>query len=329
MASNLEAIRSKVRRLTRSPSTAQISTADIDEYINTFVLYDFPENLRLFTLRENFTFYAQPNIGEYATNETNVDDPLYNFENIYTTFHSPVYCDGYEMKLTQSQAEFRALYPETSTILTVASGDGATVAFAGTLTGIPIVPGSVLVNSVDVNDEPTSLFDQVILDGVTGIPTNDGDLIETIAPNPVGSINYTTGVYNFTFVTAPAANEDINIHYRPYQPARPDTIIYINNAFHLRPIPDQVYKITIEAYRRPTVLLVGESPELEQWWQYIAIGASRKILEDRLDFETAEMLIPLFKEQERLALRRTIVQQTNERVATLYTNNLVGDYHGL
>jgi len=322
MASNLEAIRAKVRRLTRSPAEAQLPVADIDEYVNTFVLYDLPESLRLFTLRENFTFYAQPYVGAYATNETNADDPLYNMKNIYTTFHEPAYCDGYKMYFSQSQEEFRNVYPEPLTITRVGGGDGVTVAFGGTLANIPIVPGSILVESIAADESPMSLFDQQILDPVTGIPSDLGNLIETNSPNPVGVISYITGEYNFTFTTAPGDGEDVNIHLRSFQPSRPTSIFYFNNTLHLRPIPDQPYKITIEAYKRPTQLLVGESPELEQWWQYIAYGAAIKVFQDRTDEEGVRMLMPEFKNQERLVLRRTIVQQTNERVSTIYTEQI-------
>ena len=38
--STLQTIRTKVRRLTRTPSTAQLSDDDLDQYINTFVVYD-------------------------------------------------------------------------------------------------------------------------------------------------------------------------------------------------------------------------------------------------------------------------------------------------
>ena len=324
MASNLQAIRAKVRRLTRSPSEAQITTAEIDEYINTFIQYDLPEHLRLFTLRRNFTFYASPNIGRYAPNTINVNDPLYNFTNIYTTFHKPTYCDGNEMMFSQSQEEFKALYPDTKTVVRVAGGDGVVLAYNGTLTGIPIIPDSILVESMNANNDPISLYDQQIINLVTGIPEDTGILFETSTTVPVGTINYETGVYVINFTAAPGNGEDINFHYRTHQPARPNTIFYFNNEFHLRPIPDKVYKITIEAYIRPVELLVGESPELEQWWQYIAFGTARKIFEDRTDMEGVAMIMPLFKEQERLVLRRTIVQQSNECVVTIYTNPLGG-----
>jgi hypothetical protein len=72
--STLQAIRTKIRRLTRKPSVNQISNADIDEYVNTFIQYDMPEHLRLFSLRETHTFYTTPNVDTYATN-TIVNSP--------------------------------------------------------------------------------------------------------------------------------------------------------------------------------------------------------------------------------------------------------------
>ena len=74
--STLAAVRLKVRRLTRSPSAAQISDATIDEYINTFIQYDFPEHLRLFTLKTTFNFFVQPNIDTYFPS-TVATDPLF------------------------------------------------------------------------------------------------------------------------------------------------------------------------------------------------------------------------------------------------------------
>lgn len=88
----------------------------------------------------------------------------------------------------------------------------------------------------------------------------------------------------------------------------------------MRPIPDQVYKIEIEVQERPTELLsASRSPELEQWWQYIAYGAAKKIFEDRTDTDSIQVIMPEFKQQERLVLRRTINQQTQNRVQTIYT----------
>ena len=78
----LQAIQTKVRRLTRSPSESQLSTVDLNNYINTSILYDFPEHLRLFKLRTVLTFYTHPYQDVYYTNPTDQDDPLYNFHDL-------------------------------------------------------------------------------------------------------------------------------------------------------------------------------------------------------------------------------------------------------
>src|SRR5271157_5332142 len=92
--SNLQAIQIKARRLTRSPSLSQLSDIDLNQYINTFILYDFPEALRLFSLRAVLTFYTQPNVDTYSTNTTNLLDPLYNFKNKYIAVHQPIFMAG-------------------------------------------------------------------------------------------------------------------------------------------------------------------------------------------------------------------------------------------
>ena len=63
----------------------------------------------------------------------------------------------------------------------------------------------------------------------------------------------------------------------------------------------------------------SQNPQLNEWWQYIAYGAARKIFQDRMDWDSVALVEPEYKKQEALCLRRTIVQYTNERVATIYT----------
>ena len=81
--STLDNIREKVRFITKSPSNAQISDANIDKYINNFVLYDFPQQLRINALNTTLTFYTSPNIDTYETTAFFPNDPLFNFKNEY------------------------------------------------------------------------------------------------------------------------------------------------------------------------------------------------------------------------------------------------------
>lgn len=66
MTATLNDIRLKVRRITKSPSAAQITDVQLDQYINTYFIYDFPEELRLFDLRDTVRFFTKPNVDQYA-----------------------------------------------------------------------------------------------------------------------------------------------------------------------------------------------------------------------------------------------------------------------
>ncbi len=67
------------------------------------------------------------------------------------------------------------------------------------------------------------------------------------------------------------------------------------------------------------------SPQLNEWWQYIAYGAAKKIFEDRMDTDSVQQIMAEYKKQEALCLRRTLVQYSNERTATIYTENVAGN----
>lgn len=310
MASDLQAIITKVRRLTRSPSANLITDAEIQEYVNTFILYDFPEELRLFEYRTTLTWYCLPYIAEYTTDSTATVPELLNFDQLYITTHYPMYSAGSKMMFSQKPEEFYNVWPKTNNIAQIGSGDGINTAFAGTLTAIPVLRNNVTFSSVDANDN--------------GLVVND-DGIGNLLDNGVGVgvIDYVTGVFNFSYTTAPGAGVDVNAMTFPYQPSRPTSLLYYDNKFTLRPVPDQPYPIQMEVYKRPDALAqLAQNPKLQQYWQYIAVAASIKIFQDRSDFDSAAALMPEFKHQEMLVQRRSWVQYSNEQVGTIYTGQL-------
>ena len=103
----LSQIQIKVRRLTRTPSPALLSDADINNYINTFLTYDFPEHLRTFNLLRPFTFFTNAFQDTYNTDELSfagaINNPLYNFQNLYISVNPPTYVAGFEAMYTQSR----------------------------------------------------------------------------------------------------------------------------------------------------------------------------------------------------------------------------------
>lgn len=311
MAADLQAIITKVRRLTRSPSQALITDNEIAEYVNTFILYDFPEELRLFEYRTSLTWYCLPNIAEYTTDANASVPELQNFDQLYITTHYPMYSAGSKMMFSQKPEEFYNIWPRTNNIAQVASGDGINTVFNGTLSARPVLRNNVTFSSIDINGNGLEVHD----DGNGTLVDGNGNI--------AGAIDYVTGVFLFTYLIPPRAAQAVNAMTFPYQASRPTSLLYYDNTFILRPVPDQPYPIEMIVYKRPDALLqLGQEPKLQQYWQYIAYGAAIKIFQDRSDNDSAAALMPEYKRQELLVQRRSWVQYANEQVGTIYTNQL-------
>jgi len=375
--STLQAIQNKVRRLTRSPSESEITNADLQNYINTFVVYDFPEQLRTFNLRQSFTFYTNPFQDVYPTdtlsfgnNPAAVNNPLYDFQNKYLTVHPPFYVAGFPTSYTQSREQFYQYFPKLNYIAqTGLLGDGTLNNFSGVIQtqqvnpqlpivgvqrqSIGLLQNQVLFSSLDTDMNGLALVDIPLINPTTGNNTIYGNLYD---PNSqlyqdikrgyddsgnvvyppsyptgafsapfnlgTGAINYSTGAYTAVFSASPGEDQYIISQAIPTNLYKPTSVCFSADEFILRPIPDQVYRVDLEVYVRPTWLMETSSmPALQEYWQYIAYGAAKKIFEDRMDIDSVKLITPEFKTQEMLVMRRTIVQYTNEAQQTIYQSN--------
>lgn len=334
--STLTQIRNKARRLSRRLSANQLSDSDLDQYINTFVLYDFPEHLRLFNLKTTFNFYTQPGVDVYDTNTTDTTSPLYNFRNKYLTIHPPIYVSGYQALYSESREQFFGIYPMINSIASIGTtGDGSTLSFPGVVNSqqgnssgidgqtIFLLQNNVVFDSIDLNGNGLVMTDYPISNTIGNLRIPDQLPTSTITKDPNNYINYVTGQFVVTFATAPGSGQPINSQTVPQQPTIPQALLFYDSKFTLRPVPDQPYKINMEVFARPTeLLLTTQMPLLSEWWQYIAYGAAKKIMEDVNDLDGVSQIMPEFKKQEALVNRRTIVQQTSQRVSSIYTEQI-------
>lgn len=325
----LDDIRTKVRRLTARPSPTQITDAEIDGYINTYYLYDMPESLRLLKLKDVFTFYTVPQQEVYQLDNAN-----------YITVEPPAYVAGQQVQYFQDIDLFYREWPKDNFIQQVATGNGTAGPYVGTMSGNPFssVSGTPFMSSIN----PTGLIGKdirMIFSANTSNPANPpsvatstsviddgmGNLINPTNNAILGTVNYTTGAFSVTFPASVPADQPINADVIPYVASQPRAMCFFQNQFILRPIPDQTYICEITAFRYPTALADTEggspSPELKFWWQLLAYGAALKILTDNGDFENANAIQPYFTDQLLLVQRRTIKQQTNQRVSTIYSGN--------
>src|SRR5690606_33220274 len=113
--STLQAIRTKTRKLVGSPSPTQLTDPSLDEYINTFLIYDLPENLRLFQLHQPYIFYTQSYVDSYVFDR-----------NSFLTIYPPVYIEGNFSFWSTSQEKFYRICKKLNYLQQVASGDGTT-----------------------------------------------------------------------------------------------------------------------------------------------------------------------------------------------------------
>jgi len=308
---SLEKIRARVRRLCRMPSEAQLTNNDLDNFINEFVLYEFPVSIMSDSLSTTLSFYTSKNNEKYQSLEDVSDEnkPLYNFKNKYLYIYDDIYINGSKATVYKSRSEFDAMFVNTYSEYTIGTGDGVTTSFSGTLDEYPINKNTVTISSLDINGSSIYLKD------------NDGTLeYDGVS---YGTIDYDTGSYSFTFATAPASGESVIFNGEVYVAGVPTDVLYYPDYFRLRPIPDGVYKVDVKVMQRPTALLSsGDITELAQWGVYISYGAAMKILSEYGDAELMNNLVPEFQRQEILINRKKILNNRDKRTATIFAGKL-------
>ncbi len=332
--SQLSDIITKVRKLTGSPSSNQLSDQDISNYINTFYLYDLPENLQLLTLRTTYEFYTTPNVDAYPFPRE-----------VYRDVCKPCYIAGYQALYSQSREQFYMIYPQLEFFENVATGTGvAGATYTFTMTNVPVLPGYTYpttkevgynVNTAVYSYPPAggpggsaNLQSRVLISAIdaTGKPIiakddgNGGFVDQSGNPYATGTVDYVNGNVTIAFPGAVPSGNNISAQYIAIQQGRPVAMLFYGDMFFLRPVPDNVYHVQMDAYMFPAQLLAQtDNSQLREWWQYLAYGAALKILTDRLDMDGIQRIMPFFKEQQQLVLRRMIVQNTNERTASIYS----------
>jgi hypothetical protein len=342
--STLAAIQTKIRRLTVSPSEQALSTSTIQQAINTFYQQDFPYGIKLDQMRSVYTFYTTPNVDRYPLNV-----------NFNQGVRNPVYFEGIQGFFYKDRQEFYALWPRWPTQSTLFTGDGTTQSYPDlTVNSNPFLPHEVTLGGLGTNGEQiivsddgygnmmsqvtnpvvsnpvttsfqpgmknTNLSNQVLANGIN-YQTYPGDNVQT----NIGTVDYVTGEIELDFSLAnvtPAQGAAFTLWVSNYQPGRSYSLLFWNNEFTVRPVPDFTYKVEVETYLTPVQFLnTTDNPILTQWWQYLAYGAAMEILRERQDFQGVENLREGFLRQEGLVLERQGVEEIGQRNATIFSES--------
>lgn len=368
-------IEKKVRRLTASASQASLSSADIQQAVNTFYNNDFPYAIKIDQQRSVYKFLTIPNVDRYPVDVNNLQG-----------FRAPVYFEGVQGNFFKNRDQLYNLYPRYPTQYKPISGDGITTSFTFQLFGnnqnpfpqpnFGILSSQVVIGGIDVNGNPIRIIDDgggVVNSFGVGNNTTIGQLLyiqqnavgnniyldvndvqqpaipnlapiggqqnanlpnnayppSPLTPQYCGIVNYVTSAMTVNFPVAPAAGTNINVWASQYQVGRPYNLLFWNNEFTIRPVPDNVYLVEVEAYQTPSQFMsVTDHPVLNQWAQYIAYGSACEILRDRQDVEGVANLMEGFKRQEAMVLERQAIEEINQPNITLFNSTNYGNCSG-
>jgi len=326
MTVTLADMRGNVRRMTARYTEQQMTTAQIDRYINLAYTLHFPEQFKNAKLTKPYTFFTIPNVDTYDfpyqsgfTNQGGDPTP----GNI--TISPPVYCQGYILRYYQDKTTFYNRWPKLTVNQQIGTGTGSLTTYSGTIPSTPFLRAQLdIFGNVTEAAVIISAFDDTGFNlAITDVPvanSNTGTLVLLDGTN-VGNVNYLTGAYNLTTaVGVIPSTATIYASVVPYQASRPTDVIFYNQQITFRPVPMQVYQVEFQVSQQPTELMAsGDMPELDEWYLFICCIAAKLIYTDFPDEEGLAYLMPIYQDQLQMAQRRTLRQMSSQRAQTIFS----------
>lgn len=347
---NLSAIITKVRQLSSSGNSYQITDSQIIDLINSYYLYDFPAEFRSLKLKDMYTFNTIKGIDTYPFDSEH-----------FSTIEAPAYCMNREIKLFQdSPWSFFAVNYNWQFQQNIATGDGTPGPYTAIAQSTPIIRStnnnpmvstqtSQTTNFLTNPQKPTfpqtniSRVQNILITANTALGqtlnvTDDGNgnLIGDVDTSVPSTIDYDSGAISVKFSASIPSGENIQLQYNPQQLSIPLSILFYQNQFTLRPVPDKGYTISLVAYRLPSQVLMGTTsntapnlngqPEQNEWWETIAFGVAKKIYQNRLDTDGVAIMDAFLKEAISKNQTRTYAQLGKQRIQTLFSDQLQYNY---
>lgn len=190
-SSTYSMIEKKIRHLTASSSQNALSSADIQQAVNTFYSQDFPYAIKIDQQRQIYKFVTIPNVDRYPVDVNNMQG-----------FRAPVYFEGVQGNFFKNRDQLFNLYPRYPTQFQPAAGDGTTTSFTFQLFGnninpfpsanLGILSTQVVIGGIDKNGNPIRIVDDggAVVDSFgIGSNTTSGQLL-FLNSNTVGQNVY-------------------------------------------------------------------------------------------------------------------------------------------
>ena len=314
------------RDLTGSGNDFQTTDPVLGDRLDSFYFFDFPAKFRSLKLKDKYIFNTIQGQDVYAFDSEH-----------YETVQMPCMIEKRPVQLYQVPDQFNGLYGINNGVgqqfeQNFATGANSKGPYSGTVAAINSAT-TWLVRSVNTdpvaNPNHIGIEQNILITANTGAGTlnvfddGNGNLIGDAS---AGSINYQTGVITgLIFTSSIPSGNPIQIQCLPAQLNTPLAILFFQNQFTLRPVPDKGYTVELVAYRRPSQALennAGFYPELTEWWETLAYGIALKIYERRLDPDGIALMEAGLKKRYELNETRTYAQLGKQRMATTFAAQL-------
>lgn len=347
----------KTRKLTGSSNSFQVTDTDIVQKMHSFYSYDLPAKFRSLKLKDIYTFTTNVGQDVYPFNSElyiTVNQPCYCAKREIKLFNDPWQFYGVNYNWQQftnfasgngSSGPYSGFTTASPLIASVNNDPGTATNpnlffTQGRVQNILITANVVGANGVgqtqNVTDDGHGNLIQIFQ------TSNDMNQeygwtyyrqYASSTPTAPGgaTINYQTGeITGLVFAEAIPEGTTIQIQYNPKQLSIPLSIMFYQNQFTLAPVPDQGYTVELTCYRQPIQALLAAdmtgNPELSEWWEILSVGAAKKMFEERLDSDGVVFIDKMLKERYDIIETRTYAQIGQQRINTIYTDQLTNNY---
>lgn len=347
----------KTRKLTGSSNSFQVTDSYIVQQMHSFYSYDLPAKFRSLKLKDIYTFTTNVGQDTYPFNSElyiTVNQPCYCAKRELRLFTDPWNFYGVNYNWQQftnfdsgngSTGPYSGFTTASPLVASVNNDPGPQNApnlffpqsrVQNVLITANVIGANGIGETQNVTDDGQGNLIQIFQ---TSNNTNKEygwtyyrQYASSTPTVPGGAtINYQTGeISGLVFAQSIPQGTPIQIQYNPKVLAIPLSIMFYQNQFTLAPVPDQGYTIELTCYRQPIQALIASdmagNPELSEWWEILAVGAAKKIFEERLDSDGVVYIDKMLRERYDIIETRTYAQIGQQSINTIYTDQLQYNY---
>lgn len=300
---NFSSIMEEFRGIVGVPDTGMLSNQQCADLINWYYQYVLPKELKIFWGYTKYQFFCQANVDQYIAPTG------------FQTLNPSVYADGFPIEWYIDPDTFYQDWPEQMNKQQVATADGTNNSFSFSISAYPVLRRSVYVTDGTqvTQDNGTGGF----IDSVTGLAVS-------------GTINYETGaVSGLVFPVVPIANADITATSQTYMANRPQSILFFRqdqyanstvavrdavNMFVIRPVPDEVYKISLQGIQIPKPFVNDtDVPFRPDLGPLIALGAALQRFKRLNQMDQYDQYLPEYNRFKDICMQDTYEELIYER----------------